>query len=134
MKTSNPYLYFDGNCREAMTFYRDVFGAEGGFTTFADMPPDAQPKGAPAEGIMHCELHVPGLTLMAGDIAPGASRSRGESMVISVTCDSVEEMDRLFARLGAGGVVTDPVHDTFWGDRMGMLADQFGVHWMLSFR
>ncbi|MGZ3298479.1 MAG: VOC family protein [Asticcacaulis sp.] len=134
MRSANPYLYFNGNCREAMSFYRSVFGVEGDFTTFADMPPDVQPQGADPEGVMHCELHVPGFVLMAADVPPGAAWAQGRSFRLSLSCESREEMDRLFAALGEGGVVDAAPYDAFWGDRTGLLTDRFGVGWMLSFR
>ena len=83
---------------------------------------------------MHCELHVPGLTLTAGDAPPAMSWRLGSSLAISLTCDSLDEMDRLFMRLSDGGQVTMPPKDAFWGDRIALLADRFGVCWMLSFR
>jgi PhnB protein len=134
MRASNVYLYFNGHCRDAMTFYRSVFGAGGDFTTFADMPPEARPDGVADDGVMHCELHVPGLVLMAGDYPGPAPCGVGENFAISLACESARDMDRAFAGLSDGGSVATPSHDAFWGDRTGLLVDRFGVRRMLSFR
>ena len=133
MKTSNPYLYFDGRCREAMRFYGAVFGAEPSFTPFSAMPPDMAAV-APPDQIMHSELHAPGLVLMAGDVSFDRPYHPGNAVTISLSCDSPDELDRLFTALGDGGTVDMPLYDAFWGDRIGLLTDRFGVGWMLSFR
>ena len=133
MKTSNPYLYFDGRARDAMSFYGAVFGAEAGMTPYADTPPDLYP-GADPQHLMHSELHVPGLVLMACDVPPGMAFAPGGQVTISITCDSRAELDRLYAALSDGGEATTPPYDAFWGDRIGLLTDRFGIGWMLSFR
>jgi PhnB protein len=133
--STNIYLNFDGNCREAMTFYGKCLGAEPNFTTFAQGPPEvaAMAKNA-ADRILHTELHSGPVVLMASDTMPGMPFVRGNNFSISLTCDTLAEMERLFAALGEGGKVTMAMHDAFWGGRFGMLADQFGVQWMLSYR
>ena len=83
---------------------------------------------------MHCELHVPPFVLMASDCPPDRPTVSGSNFSVCLTCESVAEEDRLFAALSAGGKVTLPLHDAFWGDRFGMLTDRFGISWMLSFR
>jgi PhnB protein len=135
MTATNIYLNFDGNCRQAMTFYGKCLGAEPNFTTFAQGPPDiaAMGKDAP-DHILHTELHSGPVVLMASDTMPGMPFVRGNNFSISLTCDTLAEMERLFAALGEGGKVTMAMHDAFWGGRFGMLADQFGVQWMLSYR
>ena len=71
---------------------------------------------------------------MASDTMPGMPFQRGNNFSISVACESMPEMEKLFAALGENGHVTMPMHDAFWGGRFGMLTDQFGTSWMLSFR
>ena len=131
MRASNTYLYFAGRCREAMTFYGQCFGAQPSFTAFNQVPPDL--VSDPAH-IMHSELHVTGMALMAGDAPPDMGWTLGRNFSVSLSCASIEEMDRLFTALGEGGKVTTPIYDAFWGDRIGLLTDRFGVGWMLSFR
>ena len=135
MKATNIYLTFDGNCREAMTFYGKCLGAEPGFTTFAEGPSEvaAMAKGA-GERILHTELHSGPVVLMASDLMAGMRFHPGNNFSISLSCDSLAEMERVFAALGEGGAVRMAMHDAFWGGKFGMLVDRFGVSWMLSFR
>ena len=124
MRSSNCYLNFDGNCRQAMTFYGQCFATEPNFTPF---PEDS-------ERILHSELSSGPLVLMASDFLPGTPFHRGNNVSITLICESLAEMERLFAALGSHGRVTVEMHDAFWGGRFGMLTDQFGIQWMLSFR
>jgi len=124
MTATNVYLNFNGNCRQAMSFYGKCLQAEPGFTPF----PDA------ADRIMHSELHSGPLVLMASDVQPGTPFAQGTNFAISISCESQAEMERLFAAFGEGGKVTVAMHDAFWGGRFGMLTDGFGVSWMFSFR
>ena len=70
---------------------------------------------------------------MASDVLPGSPFAQGNANWIAVECESIEEMDRLFAAFSERGTVTMPLSDTFWGARFGMLTDQFGVRWMFNF-
>ena len=135
MNATNIYLTFDGNCREAMAFYGKCLGGEPNFTPFSSGPPEvsAMAKATP-DRILHAELHSGPAVLMASDTMPGMPFHRGRNFHISITCDSLAEMERMFAALSAGGTVTMAMHDAFWGGRFGMLTDQFGIGWMLSFR
>lgn len=135
MKTTNTYLYFDGKCREAMTFYGKCWQSEPNFTTYSAGPPDiaAAAKKAP-DRILHAELASGPVVLMASDLLPGTRYHLGNNFSLSITCDTQAEMERLFAALSENGKVTLPMHDAFWGGRFGMLDDKFGVSWMLSFR
>ena len=135
MKTTNTYLYFDGRCREAMTFYGKCWQAEPTFTPFSAGPPEicAAAKDAP-DRILHSELASGSVVLMASDMMPGSRFYLGNNFSLSITCESLPEMERLFHALSEKGKVTLPMHDAFWGGRFGMLDDQFGVSWMLSFR
>ncbi len=130
MKTINSYLTFDGNCREAMTFYANALGAELQMMTFADMPDS--PKDS-ANRIMHARVSKGAAVLMASDTMPGMPFEQGNSFSVSIGCDSVEEEDRFFTALSEGGSVTMPLQDTFWGAHFGMLTDKFGIQWMFDF-
>jgi len=135
MNATNVYLTFDGNCREAMTFYGKCLQAEPNFTPFSSGPAEvaAAAKATP-DRILHTELKSGPLVLMASDTMPGMAFQRGDNFHISISCDSLAEMERLFAALSANGMVTMAMHDAFWGGRFGMFTDQFGIGWMLSFR
>lgn len=135
MKGSNTYLNFDGNCREAMTFYGRCLEEEPNFTPFSAGPPEvaAMAKGA-ADRILHAELSTGPVTLMASDTLPGMPFHQGNNFSISLDCESQAEMERVFTALGENGEITMPMHEAFWGGRFGMLTDQFGIGWMFSFR
>ena len=131
MKGAITYLNFDGNCREAMTFYGKCLQADPNFTPFSAGPPVV--KTAP-DRILHAELTSGPVVLMASDTLPGMSFQAGNNFSICIDCETQPEMERLFAALSENGKVTMPLHDAFWGGRFGMFTDQFGISWMLSFR
>ena len=135
MKRTITYLNFDGNCREAMTFYGQCLEADPNFTHFAAGPPEisAMAKGA-QDRILHSELSVGPVTLMASDTLPGLPFQQGNNFSICLDCESQIEMESLFKALSENGEITMPMHDAFWGGRFGMLTDQFGISWMFSFR
>ncbi len=135
MKNTNIYLNFDGNCRDAMTFYGKCLQAEPNFTPFSAAPPEmaAAAKSTP-DRILHAELANGPVLLMASDTMPGMPFHQGNNFSICIDCESQPEMERLFAALGENGKVTMPLHDAFWGGRFGMLTDRFGINWMFSFR
>lgn len=135
MQTTNTYLHFDGNCREAMTFYGKCFGTTAGFTPFSAGPPEiAELAKAAPDRILHSELASGPVVLMASDMPPGMAFRQGNNFAISISCESLAEMEKLFAAFSENGKVTMPMHDAFWGGRFGMLTDQFGVNWMFSYR
>ncbi|HLF32822.1 MAG TPA: VOC family protein [Cyclobacteriaceae bacterium] len=134
----NTYLTFNGNCEEAFNFYKSVFG--GSFSMiqkFKDIPPSAGVPMDPAEGerIMHVALPIGGGTILMGSDTSGfmGPVNSGSNYSISVHATSKEEADRLFNGLSAGGKVTMPIADMFWGSYYGQFIDKFGVQWMVSF-
>ena len=125
----NPYIGFANNAREAMEFYRDVFGGELTLSTFGEM-------GAAAPGeenkIMHAMLETPsGFALMGSDTPAGMDRPAGSSISISLSGDD-ENLRGYFEKLAAGGSVTMPLEKQMWGDEFGMCVDRFGVAWMVN--
>lgn len=138
MATINPYLNFDGNTEEAFNFYKSVFGGEfmGGINRFKDMPEGDKLPENERERIMHIALPIgTGNVLMGSDMVPsmGHSLSVGNNYHITIQPDSKEEADRLFEGLSAGGKVTMPLEDTFWGAYFGMFTDKFGIQWMVNY-
>ena len=125
----NPYIGFDGNARQAMEFYRDVFGGELALNTFGE-------SGGAAPGdedkIMHAQLETPsGFTLMGSDAPSGMPRDEGSRIQISLSGDDATLRD-YFEKLSQGGQVTMPLEKQMWGDEFGMLVDPFGVQWMVN--
>jgi PhnB protein len=131
MKSITTYLVFDGNCRQAMTFYQKCLGAELFLQTFADAKMES-PKGA-ENRVIHARLTKGSAILMASDTMPGMPFTQGNNFSVAVGCESVQEIEKLFAAFGEKGKVTMALHDAFWGARFGMLTDQFGVNWMFDF-
>jgi len=125
----NPYIGFANNAREAMEFYRDVFGGELTLSTYGEM-------GGAAPGdenkIMHSQLETPlGFTLMGSDAPAGMPHSEGSSISISLSGNDAELRD-YFAKLSEKGTVTMPLAKQVWGDEFGMVVDPYGVAWMVN--
>lgn len=130
-----PYLFFDGRCEEAIAFYREALGAEVlALMRFRDSP-DPPPSGMVPPGsedkVMHASLRVGETEVMASDgRCAGQPAFRGVSLSLSVPSEA--EADRLFAALAAGGgEVQMPIGRTFFSPRFGVVADRFGVSWMV---
>lgn len=130
MKHVMPYLIFDGECRDAMTFYHQSLGGEYFQMTFAEgefeSPPEAQDR------LIHAAIKRDDLLLMASDTQPGMPYTVGNNVAVYLTCDSDDEVQQLYDKLRAGGKETMAPHDAFWGARFAMLTDKFGVNWMLG--
>lgn len=133
MKQITPYLFFDGNCREVMNFYKEVFGGELYLMTVGEAPngdkmPDAKDR------IMHASLSINGtLMLMASDtMMPGQTHEMGEGVYNTITCSSKEEIERIFEKLSQGGSVNMPLEKAFFG-WFGSLTDKYGVKWMPTY-
>ncbi len=126
----NPYISFVDNAREAMTFYRDVFGGELHINTFGEYGQE----GTPVENlVMHATLETPsGFTLMASDAPPGMEFSSGSAITISLSGEDETELRGYWEGLVDGGTVTMPLEPQMWGDTFGMCSDRFGVAWMVN--
>ena len=126
----NPYINFADNARQALEFYKDVFGGELAVNTFGEL-------GGAAPGdenkVMHGQLETPsGFTLMASDAPAGMPHDKGSSISVSLSGDDAEDLRGYFEKLAAGGSVTMPLEKQVWGDEFGMLVDQYGVAWMVN--
>lgn len=130
MKEIQPYLIFDGDCREAMTFYAKCIGAELQTSTFGEADPKTPPEGK--DRLIHARLAKNATVLMASDSGPGMPVRKGDNVWLSFSCESDAEVESLFKSLGAAGKTTMAPHDAFWGARFAMLADRFGINWMLN--
>jgi PhnB protein len=132
MKFVTTYLNFDGNCRHAMSFYRDCLDAELHFNPYLDA--NGQPSSNPAARIMRSQLsHHGAPILMASDTPPGGGSLKvGSNFSVSVHCDSLDEIERLFSALGQNGILRMPLGNMPWGSRLGMLSDQFGIQCLFN--
>ncbi|QIX61903.1 VOC family protein [Hymenobacter lutimineralis] len=127
-----PYLTFNGNCRQAMAFYQQCLGGELMVQTFEGTPAAEHVAPEALQNVMHSALTTADMVLMASDSGLGPV-AKGDMISLSVNCQSPEEIQRLFSLLSAGGTITMPLQDTFWGATFGMFADQFGIDWMLNY-
>jgi PhnB protein len=129
-----PYLFFEGRCEEALDFYRGALGAEVTALMRFEESPDPPPPGMvpPGSGrkVMHAAFRIGDSTVMASDgRCSGQSRFGGVSLSVSVPDE--ETADRFFAALAEGGQVQMPLGKTFFSPRFGIVADRFGVSWMI---
>jgi PhnB protein len=131
---AQPYLFFDGRCEEAIEFYRKTLGAEVAMLMrFKDSPEPPQPGMVPpgAENkVMHAEFRIGNTTVMASD-GRCLGKPTFQGFSLALTADNDSEAERLFDALGNGGQVQQPLIKTFFSSRFGMLADRFGVGWMI---
>ena len=129
-----PYLFFDGRCEEALAFYRKAIGAEVEMLMrFKDSPEPAKPGMCPAGAenkVMHTCFRVGDARVMASD-GRCLGKPNFQGFSLSLTVPNEAEADRLFAALGDGGQVQMPLTKTFFSARFGMVADRFGVSWMI---
>lgn len=129
--TLQPYLFFAGRCEEAIEFYRKALGAQvGALMRFKDSPEPAMcPPGA-ADKVMHTSFRIGDTTVMASDgHCEGAPNFQGFALSLAVRDEA--EAERFFAALADGGHVQMPLAKTFFSPRFGMVADRFGVSWMI---
>ena len=130
----NPYLIFDGRCREAFQFYEKALGG----TILAMMPFGETPacEHVPKDHhdrIMHASLEVAGQRLMGSDNTPPHPYEGIKGCSVALNVPRPEEAERLFAALGADATtIIMPMQETFWSPRFGMLVDRFGVPWIIN--
>ena len=131
------YLNFDGNCREAVEFYADVFNTEmQEIMTFEQMPPE-EGITIPDEAknmILHTQLDIKGTMVMFSDCLPGmgAPLKVGNNVSLTVVTEDKAEIQRLYDRLKEGGSVEMELQETFWSKAYASITDRFGIPWQLD--
>ena len=128
----NPYLSFKGQCEEAFNFYADCFGLpRPQYFRFAGSPMADQAPVDWQNKVMHATLRIGNSEIMGADALPKAFEPlSGFSM--SVVVDRIEDADRVFNALSNGGKIQMPLQETFWAPRFGMVADPFGITWLVQ--
>ena len=125
----NPYIGFTDNARQALEFYRSVFGGTLVMNTFGEYGTE----GEDADKIMHGQLETDkGYTLMGADTIAGMERDSGSSITISLSGDEGDDLRGYFEKLSEGGTVSLPLEKQMWGDEFGQCTDKFGVNWMVN--
>ena len=126
----NPYISFDGNARQAMEFYKGVFGGSLTLTTFGEY---GAPDAPEADKIMHGMLESDnGFTIMGADTPPGMEHNPGNNMAVSLSGDDGDELRGYWGKLSNGGTVSVPLEKQMWGDEFGTCVDQFGIAWLVN--
>jgi PhnB protein len=128
----DTYLFFDGNCADAMRFYERTLGGKLHLMTHGESPMAAQTPPGSANRILHARLELDGRLLMASDSMVGQPYERMKGFSLSLIYPAVAEAQRMFAALAEGGQITMPIGKTFWAEAFGMLVDRFGTPWMVN--
>lgn len=130
------YINFNGNCREAVEFYAQVFGTEKPHIfTFGDMPPNpefALPKEA-QNLVMHTRLNINGSNVMFSDVCPGMPYVPGNNISLTIVSKDMNEIISLFDKLKEGGTIGMKLQETLWSKCYGYVTDKFGTPWQLNY-
>ena len=132
MSLFEPYLFFNGNCAEAMRFYEQTFGGKLDIIPVAGTPAEEQMPPGSGDMVMHARLDINGRGLMASDWMDQQPFPGMKGASVSVSYSTAEEARKIFDALSQGGQVHMPFEKTFWTDGFGMLADKFGTNWMVG--
>ena len=126
----NPYLNFNGNARQALEFYKSVFGGDLTLSTFADLGRTDSPD---ADRIMHGQLETDaGYTIMAADVTSDMTYNPMSGFSVSLSGDDGDALRGYWENLSASGTATMPMQKQVWGDEFGMCVDGFGVSWLVN--
>lgn len=129
--TLNPYLSFKDNAREAMEFYKSVFGGELSIATFGDFGAAQDP--AESNLVMHSYLEAPnGFKLMGSDTPARMTYEPAGNITVSLSGDDDAALTGYWSKLAQGAAISQPLEKAPWGDSFGMLTDRFGIPWMVN--
>lgn len=131
MPQLNPYVFFNGNCREAMTFYQSCLGGELNIQIVGETPAAGQMPPAMHDRVMHSVLANDGFALMASDMTGPEGVKNGNAISLTFIGSSKAELEPTFAKLSAGGTVSTPLTEEYFGT-FGDLTDKFGIRWMFQ--
>lgn len=130
----NPYLTFNGNCREAMLFYQQCLGGELLMQSVGESPLSDQLPESMKAFILHSTLTKNSMMLGASDMVEEQGLVKGNDFSILLSCSSEDEIKRYYERLSEGGNATHPIQKTYWGTLFGGLTDKFGNRWLFSYQ
>lgn len=132
MAQLETYIFFDGNCAEAMRYYEKVLGGKMEMMMKHSEAPGMSVDPAMADRIIHARLDIGGSKLMASDSMVGKPIGRSKGFSLSLSYPTIEEAKRIFGALSEGGRVTMPMTETFWAKAFGMTVDKYGISWMVN--
>jgi PhnB protein len=126
----DPYLFFRGKAKEAMEFYKSIFGGELNISTFGDMPGDMPNKEQVKDMVMHANLSGGDISLMASDTQEASDKMA--KVELSLSGDDEAKLQGYWDKLSEGGKVRSPLKKEAWGDTFGMLTDKYNIDWMVN--
>lgn len=133
MQPLNPYVFFDGDCEQAMRFYESVFRTSVEMMMYESETPNAKPLPAGKKGaVVHARLPLYGGALMASDWMVDRPYEKKQGFYVSLICPDLKEARRIFDAFAEGGQVNMPFEKTFWSEGFGMVIDRFGTPWMVN--
>ncbi|MBV9717694.1 MAG: VOC family protein [Candidatus Eremiobacteraeota bacterium] len=128
-----PYLFFHGRCEEALNFYKECLNGEiVGINRFSGSPMEQNVSPDYRDKVMHASFVAGDVKFMASDGEAGSPPDGNDDVALSLATTDDAEGERVFNALAAGGTVTMPFEQAFWGGKFGSLTDRFGVQWMVS--
>lgn len=134
MTQINSYLTFNGNCREAMSFYKECLGGKLTLQTIGESPLSEKMPKKMKDCILHSTLTNDNLVVMGSDMVPDNGLVKGNSVSLLLKCSSEQEIKNLYKKLSSGGKSKHPLKNTFWGALFADLTDKFGNRWLLHFQ
>lgn len=126
----NPYIFFRGDCEEAMNFYKDIFSGELALMKYKDAQGNFPGKSDMADKIMHASLKGGIVDLLGSDTQLASAESKKVDLCLGGSNEAT--MRKIFEDLSEGGTVNTPLKKEFWGDIFGQVVDKFGVSWMMN--
>ncbi|MCD2423556.1 VOC family protein [Niabella pedocola] len=134
MQAITPYLNFNGDAAEALDFYTQALGGQVVHRqTFGDTQADFPSPESHKDKIMHALFNAGALNFMVSDCPPDVSVTSGSNVSLALNFEDEEAIVKTFNAMAAGGTITMPLQDTFWGAKFGMITDRFGVSWMFNY-
>lgn len=131
MRNLYVYISFNGDCEEALNFYKSVFGGNIKLLMrYSEAPGTEFANEQNKDLILHSEFESEGVGFMAAD---EPQEAKGNKVCLSINFDSEAEQEKIFSALSEGAEIHMPLQDTFWGAKFGILTDRFGVKWMFNF-
>ncbi len=133
MKNVISYLTFNGNCKEAMEFYKECIGGELSFQTIGESSMADKMPEKMRNSILHATLTIGNVVIMATDMTPQSGLVKGNNISLMLDCDTQEEIETFYKKLQVEGFSDHPLENTFWGAVFGDVTDKYGNHWLLHF-
>jgi len=124
------YLKFDGNCREAMAFYKECFGGELSFNTVKGSALEQHMKPEEGNKILHSSLISDDFKLFASEMT--IPTTVGDAIYLWLNCNNEEEINLIFGKLSVGGKIVNELIPAYWGSTFGAVTDKFGINWYIS--